>query len=60
MSEAVTRNIRVSVEAEFAPERSNPHQNQWFFLYTVRLTNEGRETFSSSAATGSSPTPWAT
>jgi ApaG protein len=44
MSEAVTRNIRVRVEAEFAPERSNPHQNQWFFLYTVRITNEGRET----------------
>lgn len=44
MSEAVTRNIRVGVEAEFAPERSNPHQNQWFFLYTVRITNEGRET----------------
>ena len=44
MPEAVTRNIRVRVEAEFAPERSNPHQNQWFFLYTVRITNEGRET----------------
>ena len=44
MSEAVTRNIRVRVEAEFAPERSNPHQNQWFFLYTVRITNQGRET----------------
>jgi len=44
MSEAVTRNIRVWVEAEFAPERSNPHQNQWFFLYTVRITNEGRKT----------------
>jgi ApaG protein len=44
MPEAVTRNIRVSVEAEFAPGRSNPQQNQWFFLYTVRLTNEGRET----------------
>jgi ApaG protein len=44
MSEAVTRNIRVSVEAEFAPGRSNPQQNQWFFIYKVRLTNEGRET----------------
>jgi ApaG protein len=44
MAEAVTRNIRVSVESEFAPERSNPHQNQWFFLYTIRITNEGRET----------------
>jgi ApaG protein len=44
MPEAVTRNIRVRVESEFAPERSNPHQNQWFFLYTVRITNEGGET----------------
>jgi ApaG protein len=44
MAEAVTRNIRVRVESEFAPGRSNPQQNQWFFFYTVRLTNEGRET----------------
>ncbi|MSO55781.1 MAG: Co2+/Mg2+ efflux protein ApaG [Acidobacteria bacterium] len=44
MSEAVTRNIRVSVEAEYAPHRSNPKQSQWFFFYTVRLTNQGRET----------------
>jgi ApaG protein len=44
MSEAVTRNIRVTVESEFAPSRSNPGQNQWFFLYTVRLFNQGRET----------------
>ena len=43
-SEAVTRNIRVHVETEYAPGRSDPAQNQWFFLYTIRLTNEGRET----------------
>jgi ApaG protein len=43
MSEAVTRNIRISVETEYAPGRSNPAQSQWFFLYTIRLTNEGRE-----------------
>jgi ApaG protein len=41
---AVTRSIRVSVETEYAPERSNPAQNQWFFLYTITLTNEGTET----------------
>ena len=41
MPEAVTRNIRVHVESEFAPGRSNPAQNQWFFLYTIRITNEG-------------------
>jgi ApaG protein len=44
MSEALTRHIRVHVESEFAPERSNPPQNVWFFLYTIRITNEGAET----------------
>ena len=43
MPEAVTRSIRVHVESEFAPGRSNPHQNQWFFHYTIRIINEGRE-----------------
>lgn len=42
-SEAVTRNIRVHVETEYDPGRSDPQRNQWFFLYTVRLVNEGRE-----------------
>ena|SRR5436190_6142250 len=41
---AVTRNIRVRVETEYAPGRSDPANNEWFFLYTIRLTNEGRET----------------
>jgi ApaG protein len=44
MSEAVTRNILVNVETEYAPGRSSPAQSQWFFLYTIRLTNQGRET----------------
>ena len=44
MSEAVTRSIRVSVETEYAPGRPNPAQSQWFFLYTIRLKNEGRDT----------------
>ena len=43
-SEAVTRDIRVTVETEYAPGRSSPAQNRWFFLYTIRLTNQGRET----------------
>jgi ApaG protein len=42
-SEAVTNNVRVEVESQYAPERSQPFQNQWFFLYTVRITNEGDE-----------------
>jgi len=44
MPEAVTRHIRVHVESEFDPERSDPERLRWFFLYTVRLTNEGNET----------------
>ena len=40
-SEAITNNVRVEVEARFAPDRSQPFENEWFFLYTVRITNEG-------------------
>ena len=43
-SEAITRDIRVQVETEYAPGRSDPQQGQWFFLYTIRLLNQGRET----------------
>ena len=43
-SEAVTNNVRVEVESQYAPEHSQPFQNQWFFHYTVRITNEGEET----------------
>src|SRR4029453_797350 len=43
-SEAVTRNIRVHVDTEYAPGRSDPSRNQGFFLYTIRVTNEGRQT----------------
>lgn len=42
-SEAVTNNVRVEVESQYAAERSQPFQNQWFFHYTVRITNEGDE-----------------
>lgn len=43
-SEAITRGIRVHVTAEYSPERSRPAEREWFFLYTVRITNEGAET----------------
>ena len=43
-SEAVTRGIRVRVVSQFSPERSQPSNNQWFFLYTVSIANEGSET----------------
>ena len=43
-SDAVTRGVRVHVESEYAAERSQPSQNQWFFLYTITISNEGGET----------------
>ena len=43
-SEAVTRDIRVQVETELDPTRSNPAVGQWFYLYTVTIANEGDET----------------
>lgn len=43
-SEAVTRGVRVRVESEYAPERSRPAESEWFFLYTITISNEGTET----------------
>jgi ApaG protein len=43
-SEAVTNNVRVEVESQYAPEHSQPFQNQWFFYYTIRITNESHGT----------------
>lgn len=43
-SEAVTKGIRVRVTTQYDPSRSTPQLNQWFFLYTVRISNEGSET----------------
>jgi ApaG protein len=42
-SEAITNNVRVEVESQFAPDRSQPFENAWFFIYTVRITNEGND-----------------
>ena len=41
-SEATTDGIRIEVEARYSPERS--HGAHWFFLYTIRISNEGLET----------------
>jgi ApaG protein len=43
-SEALTRGVRVRVISQYSPERSQPAKNQWFFLYTIRISNEGHET----------------
>ena len=43
-SEATTRGIRVQVLSEYAADRSRPAEQQWFFLYTITITNEGDDT----------------
>jgi ApaG protein len=43
-SEALTRGIRVRVQSEYSPDQSAPSKNQWFFLYTVTISNEGADT----------------
>ena len=43
-SEAVTHGVRVRVTARYSTEHSHPLRNQWFFLYTVTISNEGTET----------------
>lgn len=40
-SEACTRDVRVQVRAAYSAEHSDPQQSQWFFLYTIRISNEG-------------------
>jgi len=43
-SEAVTRSVRVHVHAQFDSDRSEPARDQWFFLYTITISNEGGDT----------------
>ena len=43
-SEAVTEGIRVQVEARYSEPHSSPEKGRWFFLYTIRVSNEGPET----------------
>lgn len=41
---AVTKGVRVHVDARFSPPHSDPRKREWFFLYTIRIENEGTET----------------
>ena len=34
----------MQVDAQYAEEHSQPQLNQWFFLYTIRITNESDRT----------------
>jgi ApaG protein len=40
-SEATTNGVRVAVVAEYSPGRSHPQDQEWFFLYTITITNVG-------------------
>ena len=44
ISEATTRGVRIRVQSEYSADQSAPSKNQWFFLYTVTISNESAET----------------
>jgi ApaG protein len=44
MYRAVTRQIEVTVEPNFLPERSSIDRGQYFWSYTIVITNTGAET----------------
>jgi ApaG protein len=44
MYRAVTRQIEVTVEPNFMPERSSPERQQYFWSYTIVITNASEET----------------
>ncbi len=41
---AVTRGIAVSVEPRFLDDQSNPESAQFFWAYTIEISNHGSET----------------
>ena len=43
MTAATTRGIRVKVESEFVPDRSDPNNGEFFFAHTVKIENHGSE-----------------
>jgi len=44
MYRAVTRKIEVTVEPNFMPERSSVEKREYFWSYTIVITNTGAET----------------
>ena len=44
MSDTTTRGIRVQVRTAYVPEKSSPADGEYFFAYTVRISNVGTET----------------
>ena len=44
MYRAITRQIEVTVEPNFMPERSSAEHSRYFWSYTIVITNTGEET----------------
>ena len=44
MYQSVTRSIEVTVTPQYLPERSSPESNEYFWAYTIEITNRGAET----------------
>ena len=44
MYRAVTRQIEVTVQPAFMPDRSSVDRGQYFWSYTIVITNKGEET----------------
>jgi len=44
MYRAITRQIEVTVEPNFLPEHSSAEKSEYFWSYTVVITNTGQET----------------
>lgn len=44
-SEAITNGIRIRVSSQYLPDHGGEsRERQWFFTYTVRISNEGLDT----------------
>ncbi len=44
MYSAVTEDIRVTVRPEFSPERSDPDEDAYFWIYTIEIANRSQRT----------------
>lgn len=43
-SEAITNGVCVDVEARYSEEHSEPERSNWFFLYTITISNQSDQT----------------
>src|SRR4051812_2839161 len=44
MYQTVTRNIEVTVTPQYLADRSSPESGEYFWAYTIEITNRGAET----------------